>query len=235
MRREMADSVEIPRRRRPGKRERLVSAACEVMYAQGVEKTTLADIASAAEVPLGNVYYYFKTKGDLLHEVIETRLGEVREALAGIDQAHERPADRLKALFGALAVRGDLIARYGCPSGSLASELAKRDESPPTGADLLRVPVEWTERQFRVIGRADARDLALQIIARYQGAALLASTLRDPSLLVTEGSRVAEWIDELLTDNEKTVTVEHGAAPRRADGVPAYPGTPLKASWHWSP
>ena len=45
-----------------GKRERLVAAACLVLHEQGVERTTLADIAQAADVPVGNVYYYFKTK-----------------------------------------------------------------------------------------------------------------------------------------------------------------------------
>jgi AcrR family transcriptional regulator len=37
-----------------GKRQRLVDAACQVFYANGVERTTLADVAAAAGVPLGN-------------------------------------------------------------------------------------------------------------------------------------------------------------------------------------
>jgi TetR/AcrR family transcriptional repressor of nem operon len=48
------------RSRTRGKRERLVAAATKMLHEQGVEKTTLADTAAAA-VPLGNVYYYFKT------------------------------------------------------------------------------------------------------------------------------------------------------------------------------
>jgi TetR/AcrR family transcriptional regulator, transcriptional repressor for nem operon len=32
--------------------------------AKGVERTTLADVAQAADVPVGNVYYYFKTKDE---------------------------------------------------------------------------------------------------------------------------------------------------------------------------
>jgi TetR/AcrR family transcriptional regulator, transcriptional repressor for nem operon len=43
-----------------------------VLYEQGIEKSTLADIAVAAEVPLGNVYYYFKTKDALVSAVIES-------------------------------------------------------------------------------------------------------------------------------------------------------------------
>ena len=41
---------------RPGKRERLVAAATKLLHQQGIERTTLADIANAADVPAGNVY-----------------------------------------------------------------------------------------------------------------------------------------------------------------------------------
>ena len=35
-----------------------MAGAREVIHHQGVEKTTIADIAGAADVPVGNVYYY---------------------------------------------------------------------------------------------------------------------------------------------------------------------------------
>jgi len=57
----MANSVTSER---PGKRDRLIAAAGETIYRQGVEATTIADIAEAADVPVGNVYYYFKTKDE---------------------------------------------------------------------------------------------------------------------------------------------------------------------------
>ena len=41
---------------RPGKRDRLVAGARETIHRQGVEATTLADIAEASDVPVGNVY-----------------------------------------------------------------------------------------------------------------------------------------------------------------------------------
>ena len=56
-----------------GKRERLVGAARQMLYEHGVEKTTLADIAAAAGVPLGNVYYYFRTKDALVSAVLDAR------------------------------------------------------------------------------------------------------------------------------------------------------------------
>jgi TetR/AcrR family transcriptional regulator, transcriptional repressor for nem operon len=181
---------------RGGKRERLIAAAAETIYAAGVERTTLADIAAAAGIPLGNVYYYFKTKDALVQAVVEAHLAEGRTMLAAIDGAYEAPRERLKALFGALGQQSDLIARYGCPHGSLCQELSKRADGPPA-AELMREPVEWTERQFAAMGRADARDLAVQVIARYQGTALLTSAFRDPGLMEAEARRVAQWIDTL--------------------------------------
>ena len=58
--------------RKPGKRERLVAGAREVIHQLGVEKTTIADIAQAAEVPAGNVYYYYKTKDELVAAAIDS-------------------------------------------------------------------------------------------------------------------------------------------------------------------
>jgi AcrR family transcriptional regulator len=183
----------------PGKRQRLIDAACQVFYAQGVERTTLADIAAAAGVPLGNVYYYFKTKNDLIGAVIEAHLSEARAMLAGLDAAHDGPRGRLKAMFAALAEQSELIATYGCPQGSLCTELDKLPGGPGLAAELMRVPLDWAERQFCALGRADARDLAVEVIARYQGTALLASTLRDPGLMARESARVAAWLDTIGT------------------------------------
>jgi AcrR family transcriptional regulator len=168
-----------------------------MIFRQGVEATTLADIAAEAGVPLGNVYYYFKTKNDLVLAVIEAHLAEARAMFAAIDDAHAAPVDRLKSLFGTLAEQSDLIARYGCPHGSLCLELDKRPDGPGPAAELLREGVSWAETQFRAMGRPDARELAVQVIARYQGTALLTSTFRDASLMEAEARRVAQWIDTL--------------------------------------
>jgi TetR/AcrR family transcriptional regulator, transcriptional repressor for nem operon len=180
-----------------GKRERLIAAACEVIYAQGVEHSSLADIAAAAGVPLGNVYYYFRTKDDLVRAVIEAQLARAHAVLAAIEATSADPRERVKTLFGALARETDRIARYGCPFGSLCLELGKRAEGPGDAASLIGVPIDWAERQFLAMGRPDARDLAVEVMARYQGAALLTSTLRDPDLMTREAARVAGWLDAL--------------------------------------
>ena len=92
---------------------------------QAAEATTLADIARAAGVPLGNVYYYFKAKSDIIAAVIEMHAGSVRSMLAGLEASQQDPAARLKELFAALAGEGEMVARYGCPHGTLCQELAR--------------------------------------------------------------------------------------------------------------
>jgi hypothetical protein len=59
------------------KRSRLVSAAVGLAYQNGFGATSLADIAREAEVPLGNVYYYFKTKDDIGEAIVELRLAQL--------------------------------------------------------------------------------------------------------------------------------------------------------------
>ncbi|MGH3295992.1 MAG: TetR/AcrR family transcriptional regulator [Trebonia sp.] len=148
-------------------------------------------------MPLGNVYYYFRNKDDLLRAVIQDHLDMANSLLGAIEAESADPGRRLNAFFAALAGDGELVARYGCPFGSLCTELAKRSAGPESAADLMRVPIAWMERQFAALGRPDARDLAMEAMARYQGAALLTSTLRDPTVMSAAESRTAAWIDSL--------------------------------------
>ena len=61
----------MPRIKQNDKRDRLVEAADKLIYEKTFHTTTLADIAKEADVPLGNVYYYFKTK-DAIMEYLAT-------------------------------------------------------------------------------------------------------------------------------------------------------------------
>ena len=181
----------------PDKRQRLVEGACLVLHQQGVEKTTLADIAQAADVPVGNVYYYFKTKDELVQAAIDARAQEIETALATFDR-HRSPKARLKAFVKLITAQREVAARYGCPQGTLSSELNKRDDGlGQAGTKFMQLWIDWAERQFRAMGRRDARELAVALIASYQGITLLANTFREPELIVREARRLERWIDSL--------------------------------------
>jgi AcrR family transcriptional regulator len=180
-----------------GKRERLIAAAQRMLHEHGAEKTTLAEIAAEADVPLGNVYYYFKTKDALVSAVLES-LGQTYDALSAELDEQATPAARLKALIAVWVGRRDRLARFGCPVGSLSSELDKRDDAlHDQAAVVMSKLIAWTQAQFQAMGRPDARELAVALVAAYQGIAVLGNTLRDPGLIAAEGDRLTRWIDEL--------------------------------------
>jgi AcrR family transcriptional regulator len=183
---------------RGGKRERLTMAAARLLHEQGVERTTLAHIAAAAGIPVGNVYYWFRTKDDVIAAVIDAHAQMIEATLAGIDKRHRTPKARLKALVRELAGQAEDIADHGCPLGSLCSELHKRLAPSALGVDrLMRLPIEWARAQFQQMGRRDAHDLAVDLMAAYEGNALLANTMRDPNVMRRAARRIEAWIDAL--------------------------------------
>jgi AcrR family transcriptional regulator len=182
----------------PGKRERLAAAARQLLYTQGIEKTTIADIASAADISIGNLYYYFKTKDGLVSAAIELHAQNLRDTIASLEEHHRAPQARLKALVRGWVDQRELTAQYGCPFGTLASELDKRTDSlDRQAAKVMLLLIDWAEQQFQSMGRTDARELAVALIAAYQGISLLTNTLRDPALMTIEGRRLERWIDLL--------------------------------------
>ncbi|GAA3113944.1 TetR family transcriptional regulator [Streptosporangium carneum] len=163
-----------------------------------MERTTIADVAAAADVPVGNVYYYFKTKDELVQAALAEHAGHLAELTGGLDALPD-PLQRLKALVEAWVGRRDTAARYGCPTGTLAAELDKRAEG---GLDLeagkvIRLLLDWVERQFRELGLPDPDDLALTFVGAYQGMSLLAAALRDPDVMTRQGARLTRWLDSL--------------------------------------
>jgi AcrR family transcriptional regulator len=175
------------------KRERLVASATELVYRDGIERPTLAEIAEEAGVPPGNVYYYFKTK----EAVIESRVTEVRDTLASFDR-RRTPAARLKALARNWLEFGDMVAARGCPIGTLTVELNDHgDGLERRSAKLFSPLIDWSEEQFRELGVRDAREHALTLISTIQGAALLSSAFGDTEILLAQVHRLERWIDSL--------------------------------------
>lgn len=186
------------RRRVAETRDRIVERAMALVHAQGFGRTTLAQFADAAEVPLGNFYYYFKTKEALGETLIDKRVSEYRSLIAEWEK-DPSPGNRLLAFVAATQARIDELTEHGCPVGSLAQELAKRN-GPLVGKagavfDLL---MDWCARQFEAMGREGApQALALQLIASLQGATVLASALGRSDLLLAETQRLSRWVREL--------------------------------------
>ena len=148
--------------------------------------------------PSGNVYYYFKTKDELVDAAIAAPRREVQDEARGPGDAPdaEGAAEGVRPHAGR-AARADRPVWLPAGHASARSSTSATTHSAAPARELMRLPIEWAERQFRAMGRRDARELAFALIASYQGIALLTNTFRDPELMAREGARLERWIDGL--------------------------------------
>ena len=110
------------------------------------------------------------------------------------------PCQRLLALLKIARELEHVLARYGCPHGSLCQELDKEDDQlANVAAQIFQVYLDWTETQFRLLGKDEqaARDLAIDLISSLQGTYVLTSSFRSPELLERKLQRLAMWIRSL--------------------------------------
>lgn len=179
---------------RTGKRDRteIVAAAAAVTYRQGHHETRLADIAREANLPVGSIYYYFAKKEDVAVEVAR-HLAERYEANCSDWDARLPPAQRLLAFVDMTLEHAGELGRYGCPLGSLGTELGKagRSLSSPIG-EIFSELEAWATRQFIALGLdpALARSEAEHMLAVLEGATLLAHVKGDSAILFAQGERL---------------------------------------------
>jgi AcrR family transcriptional regulator len=184
------------------KRTVLVQAAKALLHEQGFARTTLAEVATRAGVPLGNVYYYFKTKDAIAEAVIAAHEAALLAMFAGWTATDREPRRRLLRLVRA-PLDSSSIIQFGCPHGSLCQELEKLGARTPlakAAGRLLEVYLDFAEQQFRSagLGPREARARATDLVASIQGTMLLAHTMRSRELLASQLKRVERWLDASL-------------------------------------
>lgn len=181
-------------------REHIVEAADRLFYQRGFEHTSFRDIADAVRISRGNFYYHFKTKDDILDAVIALRLANTRRMLKQWETETEHPANRIRCFINILIMNRVKIKQYGCPVGSLCSELAKLEHAAQGDANkLFTLFRDWLRRQFELLGRErDADDLAMHLLARSQGIATLANAFHDEAFIEQEVDKLHDWLNSYL-------------------------------------
>src|SRR5947209_12739754 len=106
-------------------RDHIVEAADQLFYRHGYEHTSFSDIADVVQISRGNFYFHFKTKDEILDAVIDRRLADTRTMLERWEIEGKAPADRIRSFIQILIANRADIKRYGCPVGTLCTELAK--------------------------------------------------------------------------------------------------------------
>jgi TetR/AcrR family transcriptional repressor of nem operon len=184
-------------------RDQIVEAADELFYRRGFEHTSFADIARAVKISRGNFYYHFKSKDEILDATIERRLTKTRAMLDRWEIEGAGPAERIRSFINILVINRPDIERYGCPVGTLCTELAKLSHPARGEANELFVSFRlWLRRQFTLLGRRkDADLLAMHLLARTQGAATMAACLQDKKAIDQEIRLMHEWLEQFSSDS----------------------------------
>jgi AcrR family transcriptional regulator len=179
-------------------RTRLLQAAEKTAYLHGFGSASIADIAKEAKVPVGNVYYYFKTKDEIAAAIVDLRVSRFKKQLQDLEKA-ESPKDRLCGFVDIKIRNSETLARHGCPVGTLCSELQKYGgASAKKSRALFAEALTWMERQFEALGKGtDSRACAVHLLSATQGVSVLAHTFHDPTMIKTEAARLKQWIQAL--------------------------------------
>ncbi|AQZ62191.1 Transcriptional regulator, TetR family [[Actinomadura] parvosata subsp. kistnae] len=177
-------------------REHIVEAADRLFYQRGYEHTSFADIAAAVGLSRGNFYYHFKSKDAILDAVIATRLAGTRHMLRQWENEHPTPSGRILRFVEIVLTNGPDIQQYGCPVGTLNTELAKLGHTMRGQArELFTLFRDWLREQFTELGHADQADeLAMHVLAFSQGVAVLSHAFADEEFVRREVSRMRDWL-----------------------------------------
>lgn len=179
-------------------RSHIINSATRLFYERGYEATSFTHIVEDAGIYRGHVYHYFKSKDEILMAVIQHRQEEFSALIAHWDQVHVTPKAKLLAFVEMIIEHQSEVAEYGCPIGSLNTELGKdRRDMQQASRALLDTFRDWLMLQFSELDpSSDAELLALHLLGRAQGIAVMAQAYRNAKLLSSEAQQLAKWISE---------------------------------------
>ncbi len=179
------------------KKDRLVAAAVECFHKTGYARVTLGEVAQSANVPLGNVYYYFRTKAALAHAAVEIWTARVEAICSELDPV-ATPRRRLLAYLRRAEAARSVYTEFGCPLANLSRDLLASGEPDLSelAGHIYAGLYGWVETQFRVMGQPEAlaRANGRFVIASLQGGILMAHANQDSSLMTTQVRHLRQWL-----------------------------------------
>ena len=138
------------------KHRAILTSAARLFAERGFHETTIDDIASELQVTKPTIYYYVRSKDDILFQIAHVAIEEINSALAAHDDRN-LPADRRLERF--IQVYGEfLLTDYGVCMATVSDRVlstGKRKELRSIKKDL--------ERQVCTIVDDGRRDGSIQV------------------------------------------------------------------------
>jgi len=166
--------------RRPA-RERLLAAAEELFYQDGVQSVGIDRVIERAGVAKASLYANFKGKDDLVRAYLDARFEARRVAIETKLALHEAPRDKMLAVFDAMTEPLAKRNYRGCAFLRATAEMA----ADASGREVCRNARRWTRELLsglaKEAGASNPDVLAKQLVLLYDGAAASAQMDRDPA------------------------------------------------------
>lgn len=180
---------------KPSARERLLAAANELFYEEGVHTVGIDRVIERAGVAKASLYSTFGSKDALVRAYLESRHEYVAGGITRHVERYDTPRERLLAVFEA---QGEMSARpgyRGCAFMAATAEAHPGDEASQA-ADSFR---SWLRGLLTdLAAQAGARDpqvLGRQLHLLYDGAVTAGRMDRDPAAAVAARAVAAALLD----------------------------------------
>src|SRR5690349_9964669 len=181
--------------RKPSARDRLLAAADELFYAEGVHTVGIDRVIEHAGVAKASLYSAFGSKDGLIRAYLEGRHQRRRDRLLTWLQRYDTPRDRLLGVFDLQAELAAAPTFRGCPFYNASAE-------SPAGGVVQEVSDEyraWSRALFtdlaRDAGADDPAALATQLVVLYDGSSVGARLDRAPAAALTARAMAAVLLD----------------------------------------
>jgi AcrR family transcriptional regulator len=178
-----------PKAPRPCPRDRLLKAADELFYAEGVHSVGIDRVIERADVARASLYSNFGSKDELVRAYLERRMAASTTRLTTAIEAHTDPRERLLSIFDAQDMLFTGPDFRGC-----AFNRATAEARPGSAADEVSQAYRlWISDLFEKLaaaaGAPDPVLLGRQIRVLYDGGMLAAS--QDHDTTIAAASRAA--------------------------------------------
>jgi AcrR family transcriptional regulator len=173
-------------------RERIVERAAELFAEQGIAATSVDEVLAAANAGKGQFYHYFRSRDELAAAAVGHRCAQVvtelTQALGGVSSLAG-----LERALEAFITRFEQMGMPGCPIGTLAAEVAGRNENArlqaAAGFDawerLLADALERMRQRGELRPDAEPTTVATGLLASIEGGMVLSQTRKDIASLRT--------------------------------------------------
>lgn len=192
-------------------REKIVEAARELFHVQGFHATSLAEIFQKAGVNSGSLYYFFKSKDELLLAVLDAYVGLLWPAV--MEPAFRKTDDPIERVFSVLAGYRQMLMQtgctLGCPIGNLALELG--DTKPDVREKIALNFANWCKAiescldaaADRLPADVDRARLSRFVLTVMEGGIMQARGHRDIRPYDDGVAQLRDYFDRLLAQRRR--------------------------------